>query len=324
MNVKLDKYNYVAAIGNEVESLGEFINTNIEKFKGGYRMIRIDEITDQKLRNDYEGWEGKMIQAQLANPFNTLGLLTDAIDKPYTWSDETFEPTFDPELAKTNEKYILLEDDGSGLIKPKFTDHQTSLATEFLRTQTRQAIDQKIESDLQAEPSIQYAPNYGGKGSGSGSDNKTDKVSYYEKANNAMRTGNLGALNTTDYSFYFDNKGGKNVMYVASGGNVDYGEKPDKFKPVTNADDLASYLAGIDPKQAQEVYKEGKNQFRDVHGFTLFGTYLPSDSTFSQDQLYSSSTYTDEEREKRTGQASSKTKTSGGSAENSGGNARGG
>ena len=334
MNVKLDKYNYVAAVDGQVEALGEVLKTSVTKLKGAYRMLRIDEMTDPTLRTRlsdedqktltaYQEWESGMIKAELANPFNQLGLLTDAVDK-VPGTNDFYEPTFDAELAKTNAKYILLEDDGSGMIRPKFTEEQTKAATDLLRSQTRNAVDQQTKTDLQAEPSIQYAPNYGGKGSGSGSGNKTDKVSYYEKANNAMRTGNLGALNTTDYSFYFDNKGGKNVMYVASGGNVDYGTKPDKFKPVTNADDLASYLAGIDPKQAQEVYKEGKDQFKNIHGFTLFGAYLPSDSTFSQDKIYSSSTYTDEEREKRTGQSSSNTKTSGGGAAKSGGNPRGG
>jgi hypothetical protein len=330
MNVKLDKYDYVAAVSGQVDALGEVLKTSVTKLKGAYRMLRIDEMTDPTLRTRlsdedqktltaYQEWESGMIKAELANPFNQLGLLTDAVDK-VPGTNDFYEPTFDAELAKTNAKYILLEDDGSGMIRPKFTEEQTKAATDLLRTQTRNAVDQQTKTDLQAEPSIQYAPNYGG----GGGDNKTDKVSYYEKANNAMRTGNLGALNTTDYSFYFDNKGGKNVMYVASGRNVNYGEKPEKFKPVTNADDLASYLAGIDPKEAQEVYKEGKDQFRAVHGFTLFGAYLPSDSTLSQDALYSSSTYTDEEREKRTGQKSSSSKSSGGGAENSGGNARGG
>ena len=320
MNVRLDKYDYVGAVGKEVENLGDFITTNMSKFKQGYRMIRIDQIEDQKLRTDYTSWEDKMIQAQLANPFNQLGLLTDAVDK-IPGTNEYYTFTYDAELAKTNPKYIFIEDDGSGMTKPKFTEEQTKVASDFLRTQTRQAIDQKIESDLQAEPSIQYAPNYGGRGGGD--DIKTDKVSYYEKANNAMRTGNLGALNTTDYSFYFDKTGDKNVMYVASGGNVKYADNPDKFKKVTNADDLASYLDGIDQKQAQEVYKEGKNQFRDIHGFTLFGAYLPEDLKMSQDAIYSSSTYTDKERERRTGQASSGTKPSGGGAAASGGKPRG-
>jgi hypothetical protein len=333
MNVRLDKYNYVGAVGGQVEALGEVLKTSVTKLKGAYRMLRIDEMTDPTLRTRlsdedkktltaYQEWESGMIKAELANPFNQLSILTDAVDKvPGTNDSYTF--TYNAELAKTNPKYIFIEDDGSGMTKPKFTEEQTKVASDFLRVQTRNAVDQQTKTDLQAEPSIQYAPNYNNNNN-NGNGNKTDKISYYEKANNAMRTGNLGALNTTDYSFYFDNTGGKNVMYVASGGGKKYKDNPDKFKKVTNADDLASYLDGIDQKQAQEVYKDGKDQFRNVHGFTLFGSYLPSDSTFSQDKIYSSSTYTDEEREKRTGQASSNNRTTEQSAENSGGNPRGG
>jgi hypothetical protein len=320
MNVKLDKYQYQEAVDKQVTSLGEVVLTNVSKLKGAYRMLKIEEFTDPTKRErltdeekqvvtTYMDWENNMIESELSNPFNQLGLLTDAVNK-VPGTNEFYEFTFDPELAKSSSKYIYMKDDGSGMPRPEFTEEQNKVAADFLRTQTRNSLDQKTKVDLQAEPSIQYAPNYGGKGSGGGGgDDDKDQVTYYEKANNAMRTGNLGALNTTDYSFYFDNKGGKNVMYVASGGNINYeGDQKEKFKPVTNADDLASYLAGIDPKEAQLVYKQGKDQFRDIHGFTLFGSYLPSDSTFDQDKLYSSSTYTDEEREKRTGQSSSKTK----------------
>jgi len=324
MNVRLDKYQYQSAVDKQVASLGEVVLTNVSKLKGAYRMLKIEEFTDPTKRErltdeekqvvtTYMDWEDNMIKSELANPFNQLGLLTDAVNK-VPGTNDFYDFTFDSELAKTNPKYIYMEDDGSGMPRPKFTEEQNKVAADFLRTQTRNSLDQKTKVDLQAEPSIQYAPNYGGRGSGGGGNDKKDQVSYYEKANNAMRTGNLGALNTTDYSFYFDDKGSKSVMYVAPGGGIEYeGDFKKKFKPVTNADDLASYLAGIDPKQAQLVYKQGKDQFRDIHGFTLFGAYLPSDATFDQDKLYSASTYTDEEREKRTGQSSSKTKSSGGS-----------
>lgn len=314
MNVRLDRYNYVGAIGGQVDALGDVLKTSVTKLKGAYRMLRIDEMTDPTLRSRlsdedkktltaYQEWESNMIKAELSNPFNQLSILTDAVDK-IPGTNEYYTFTYDAELAKTSPKYIFIEDDGSGMTKPKFTEEQTKVATEFLRTQTRNAVDQQTKTDLQAEPNIQYAPNYGNKGGGGG-DKETDKVTYYEKANNAMRTGNLGALNTTDYSFYFDNTGGKNVMYVASGGNKKYSNAPGDFKKVTKADDLASYLDGIDQKEAQLVYKAGRDQFRDIHGFTLFGSYLPKDSEMSQEALYSSSTYTDEEREKRTGQKAS-------------------
>lgn len=322
MNVKLDKYDYVGAVGKEVDALGDFIKTNMSKFKQGYRMIRIDQIEDQKLRNDYEGWENKMVQAQLANPFNQLSLLTNSVDKVPGTSDD-YQPTFDTELAKTNPKYILIEDDGSGMIRPKFTEAQTKVASDFLKTQTRQAIDQKIESDLQAEPSIQYPPNYGDSGSG----NKP-KNSYgvYERSNQALRTGNLASLNNKDYTFIFKpgKNGEKNSILVApnvGGVNIPYDKNTaSKFKTITSARDVSSYLMGIDPKQANSLYQQGATNFKGQHGFELFGNYFETDNILD---VYDPSLYTEAEYSKRRGSGggSTTTKTSGG-ASNSGGNPR--
>lgn len=300
MNVKLDKYDYVGAVGKEVDALGDFITTNIEKFRGGYRMIRLDQIEDQKLRTDYTSWEDKMVQAQLANPFNALGLLTDSIDKVPGTTD-TYQPTFNAELAKTDPRYILLEDDGSGMIRPRFTEEQTKVASDFLRTQTRQAIDQKIESDLQAEPSIQYPPNYGGNGGGSKTKNTQG---IYERSNQALRTGNLSSLNNTDYTFIFEpgKNGGKNKILVApnlvKGVAVDYKKNPGKFKTITDARNLAPFLTGIDPKEANELYQLGGENFKNQRGFYLFGNYIEGDEALD---VYNPSIYTEEAYNTRRG-----------------------
>lgn len=351
MNVKLDKYDYVGAVGGQVEALGDVLKTSVTKLKGAYRMLRIDEMTDPTLRTRlsdedqqtltaYQEWESGMIKSELANPFNQLGLLTDAVDK-VPGTNDFYEPTFDAKLAESNPKYILLEDDGSGMIRPKFTESQTKAASDFLRTQTRNAVDQQTKTDLQAEPPIQFDPyrQYENKTKVSLGADERKNVSYYEKANNAMRTGNIGALDTDNYSFYFSkSKDGKNVMYVATnsekGRKVPYTKDPQndqqkrnnaKFKPVTNANDLASYLAGINSKEAQEIYELGKRGFESIHDFTLFGTYNEEDRTMTLDELYSPSTYTEEARTSRRGSGSStsgSSKPSGGGAAASGGKPR--
>lgn len=311
MNVRLDKYQYREAIDNQVGSLGAFIQTNIEKFKGGYRMIRIDQIEDAKLREDYKLWEDKMVQAELANPFNQLGLLTDAVDK-VPGTNDFYEFTFDAELAKTNPKYIYMKDDGSGMPRPEFTEAQNKAASDFLRTQTRQVIDQKIESDLQAEPSIQYAPNYGGSRASAGSDDEDQKnKTYYERANNAMRTGNLSALNSKDYTFKYETKNGVKSILVATnpqpGSVVEYNDKnKNKFIRIYNADDLAPYLTGIDPKKATELYRLGREAFVSDQGFDLYGTYNEGDETLD---VFNSSIYTEEEYNKRRNRGEEKPKT---------------
>jgi len=281
MNVRLDKYDYVGAVGKEVENLGDFITTNMSKFKQGYRMIRIDQIEDQKLRTDYTSWEDKMVQAQLANPFNQLGLLTDAVDKiPGTNDSYTF--TYDAELAKTNPKYIFIEDDGSGMTKPKFTEEQTKVASDFLRTQTRQAIDQKIESDLQAEPSIQYAPNYGGSESGTKKIDKTSR-SLYEISNNAIRTGDTTKLNSDEYTFIADtDENGKKYISVAKnltpGTPVNKKTKGVKFTRIYSGDGIAPYVSGVrDKEEAKATYFKGEEVFKDAYGGYLPGNYVEGD-----------------------------------------------
>lgn len=294
MNVKLDKYDYVGAVGKEVDALGDFITTNIEKFRGGYRMIRLDQIEDQKLRTDYTSWEDKMVQAQLANPFNALGLLTDSIDKVPGTTD-TYQPTFNAELAKTDPRYILLEDDGSGMIRPRFTEEQTKVASDFLRTQTRQAIDQKIESDLQAEPAIQYAPSY--MFNNGGDDTRKQSFGVYERTNQALRNGNLSSLNNTDYTFVFQpgKNGKKNTILVApnetKGVAEDYKKDPGKFKAITDARNLAPFLTGIDTKKANELYQIGAENFKTDRGFYLFGSYIDGDEKLD---VYNPSIYTEE------------------------------
>lgn len=320
MNVKLDKYDYVGAVGKEVEALGDFITTNMSKFKQGYRMIRIDQIEDQKLRTDYKNWEDKMVQAQLANPFNQLSLLTNSVDKVPGTTDD-YQPTFDAELAKTNTKYILIEDDGSGMIRPKFTEAQTKVANDFLRTQTRQAIDQKIESDLQAEPSIQYPPNYGG----GGGNKPKNTQGVYERTNQALRTGNLSSLNNTDYTFIFEPgaNGKKNRILVApnlvKGVPVDKNDRS-KFKTITDARNLAPFLTGIKPEEANALYQLGGENFKNQRGFYLFGNYIEGDEELD---VYDPSLYTEQNYNIRRGSGGGSTpaKTSGG-ASNSGGNPR--
>jgi hypothetical protein len=162
MNVRLDKYNYVADVDRMVSSLGEYQTADIRKVAGVYKMVSVKEVLDPTMRDRlsdeekktitaYQEWEDNSIKSQLANPYNQLSLLTDAIDKvPET--GEAYKPTFDAELAKTSSKYILLEDNGTGMPVPKFTEEQTKVATEFLRAQTRNALDRKTSVDVSSEP----------------------------------------------------------------------------------------------------------------------------------------------------------------------------
>jgi hypothetical protein len=317
MNVKLDKYKYQEAVDKQVDSLGEVTLTNVSKLRGAYRMLRIDEFTDPTKRarlsdeekqvvTTYMDWEQNMIESELANPFNQLGLLTDSVDK-VPGTNDFYEFTFDPELAKTNPKYIYMEDDGSGMPRPKFTEEQNKVATDFLRTQTRNSLDQKTKTDLQAEPSIQYNPyvTQDAKASAGADEERRRNIVYYERANQAMRTGDLSALNNTDYTFIFEKgKDGRNnrimvATNIVPGKSMAYDPKnPGEFKPIYNASDLAPFLTGIDPKEATTMYAQGKEGFKERSGYTLFGTYIPGDEGLD---VYDRSIYTEENYNKRRG-----------------------
>jgi len=292
LNVDLPPYKYVEAIGGQVEALGDVLKTSVTKLKGAYRMLRIDEMTDPTLRTRlsdedqqtltaYQEWESGMIKSELANPFNQLGLLTDAIDK-VPGTNDFYEPTLDAKLAESNPKYILLEDDGSGMIRPKFTESQTKAATDFLRTQTRNAVDQQTKTDLQAEPSIQYAPNYGGRG---GDTKKIDKTSrsLYEISNNAIRTGDTTKLNSDEYTFIADtDENGKKYISVAKnltpGTPVNKKTKGVKFTRVYSGDGIAPYVSGVrDKEEAKATYFKGKEVFKDAYGGYLPGNYVEGD-----------------------------------------------
>ena len=316
MNVKLDKYKYQEAVDKQVDSLGEVTLTKVSKLRGAYRMLRIDEFTDPTKRErltdeekqvvtTYMDWENNMIESELANPFNQLGLLTDSINK-VPGTNDFYDFTFDPELAKTNKKYIYIEDDGSGMPRPKFTEEQNKVAADFLRTQTRNSLDQKTKTDLQAEPAIQFNPyvTQNQKLSAGEEERRRRNIVYYERANQAMRTGDLSALNNTDYTFVFEKgKGGANNRILVApnpkaGQSVSYEKNPGAFKPIYNASDVAPFLTGIKSNEATQAYSDGMTGFKQARGFTLFGTYNPGDEALD---VYDPTIYTEENYTKRRG-----------------------
>ena len=174
MQLKIDKYDYTKVIGEKVAALGEYETTVVKKLQGIYRTYGITKIsdptqrakfgvqlTDEELKTltTYEAWEQSTIDAQLANPYVTQSILVDLVGtNPKTKQD--YKYTEDANLAASDPNYILFEDDGSGRPVPKLSKEQEEVATDFLRTQIRNSIDQKTETDTQAMPATEYAPEY--------------------------------------------------------------------------------------------------------------------------------------------------------------------
>jgi hypothetical protein len=162
LNTRLDIYDYATDASRLVESLGDYETGRIFKVPGLYKMAGIEQITDPTMRtkmsaedkktvNLYEEWEKNTIGAILANPYDHLSLLTNGIDKVPGTNDD-YVPTLDAKLAASSPKYILLKDDGDGVIKPQFTKEQTKAAEKFMQTQIRNSIDRKVQLSAQAEP----------------------------------------------------------------------------------------------------------------------------------------------------------------------------
>lgn len=325
MQLKIDKYDYTKVVGEKVASLGEFIDTeSIARLANIYRTYGITdiadptkrpkfgaEVTDADLKNmsTFEAWETATIKAQLANPYVTQSILVDLMGtNPKTGED--YKYTLDAQQAASDPNYILFEDDGSGRPVPKMTEEQEKVASQFLRNQIRNSIDQKSQTDTKALPSIEYSPYQEAQAKASaGAGEPTEKLTIYESANNALRTGNTSALNNDDYIYDVRTVNGKRVMSfrpkTASEkklGKVSTNKKYKKnsgWKTIYDAENLAPYLSGV--TNARTKYIQGKDEFRDVHGFTLFGKYLEGDAAKDRDWVYSQSTYTEAERNRRVG-----------------------
>jgi hypothetical protein len=195
------------------------------------------------------------------------------------------------------------------MLVPQFTKEQDEVSKQFMQSMLRNAIDQSSKTDTQAMPSIEWSPyqKEEAKDSGDGKINK-EAVSIYEASNNALRTGNTSALNNDDYYYDVFTKNGKRFIAVRAKTEEEkknnkmsslntFNKKPSKWKVIGNADSVAPYLKGV--TGAKEKYFDGKDDFQEIHDFTLFGTYLEKDVELDRDQLYSKSTYTEEARAMR-------------------------
>lgn len=180
LDTKFNRYKYLPAIDTQVNALGEDVTSEIKALSDsfGYSVTQIADITQRKdieaaigkERSDeaqkklapYFQWENNTIASELSNPLNALSILTDAQDV-VPGTNDFYTPTFNPEDVKKGKQFILLEDDGSGIIRPKFTKEQKKVAEDFMRTQIRMSLDKKVVSTVTARPAApapSYAPEY--------------------------------------------------------------------------------------------------------------------------------------------------------------------
>jgi hypothetical protein len=159
---QFDKYDVNTNMESFVAGLGLEINSFVEAKNGLYATGTIREALDITQRKNlpkdmqsvvikFEEAETKALSVQLANPYNTSSILTNAVDicptnkKPYTY-------TWSADDAKSNPEKILLTNKSNGNPVPNFSEEQESVALEHLRLQARLKYDKK--STLTGTPQI--------------------------------------------------------------------------------------------------------------------------------------------------------------------------
>ena len=125
---------------------------------GGYKGTQQQWLQDQKslkeITTTFFEAETKALQSQLANPYNTSSVLTNALDvcpsnkKLYTY-------TWDPKDAEANPEKILLTNKSDGSPLPKFSQQQEADALQYLRTNARLRYDKKEELKTTSQIQLQ-------------------------------------------------------------------------------------------------------------------------------------------------------------------------
>lgn len=156
MRIKQD-FNYYdadAAMQNEVEMIGDVTNT-VYKTAGQGKQNMIFEFADKKggvyltdeeiaalpeeeremaiAKNSYKEAERYAIEKQMAQPWNSMSVLTDDLNKD-------FEPTFSKEEADSDPSKVYIKQLSSGALEPELSEEQEELVYDYLKNNMRKRI----------------------------------------------------------------------------------------------------------------------------------------------------------------------------------------
>lgn len=166
LKTNVEKFN-TNNLDKDVAALGETVVTDIKRSQGLRRIIEIEKTNDptqrQALKDDpeigtYYKWEEARANEYLANPFTAASILKDYVrTNP---DGENFKLTYNKEEWEKDEtgKLYLLEDDGSGIVKPVFKEGQEEQIKKFIKNEYRNRIDREQTITLETEPDI-YRPS---------------------------------------------------------------------------------------------------------------------------------------------------------------------
>lgn len=168
ISTEFDYYDSDAVLRENVAEIGDFVTNNIDKLDGFLRTGSITEITDVKLRDDFESIINLQVEAMMDNPYNLTSILSNdmvsvttkdengnIIPTGKTWGFEWYK-----EGKEYDDNVIVMKDDGSGMPKPMLTEFQEEKIREYLKTKEIGMISEEMNTKTFQSAAPSYAPEY--------------------------------------------------------------------------------------------------------------------------------------------------------------------
>jgi len=161
VSAKIDSYSLSDGLSTAAGKLGEY--TISELGKTNFRRTGIvTDISDPTLRNTYTQWENATVKEVMASDYRLASILADNMNiNPRTGNQYTAtysKKEFDAD--KSGDLILMENQNGSGVIMPRFKEEQRKDAEAFIKGQIKNYIDQKSEKRPFQEPGTEYAPQY--------------------------------------------------------------------------------------------------------------------------------------------------------------------
>jgi hypothetical protein len=167
VTAKINAYSLPNGITSAVSQLGE--NTISELGKTNFRRTGVvTDITDPTLRKTYTDWEDATVKKIMSSDYQLASILADNMNvNPRTGNQYTAtysQAEFDAD--KSGDLILMENQNGSGVITPRFKEEQVEDARAYIKSQMSSYIDKKTEKRPFQEPGIDYAPEYVVRGAG--------------------------------------------------------------------------------------------------------------------------------------------------------------
>lgn len=175
VSAKIDSYSLSDGLSTAASKLGEY--TISELGKTNFRRTGVvTDISDPTLRSTYTQWENATVKEVMASEYRLASILADNMNiNPRTGNQYTAtysKKEFDAD--KSGDLILMENQNGSGVIMPRFKEEQRKDAEAFIKGQIKNYIDQKSEKRPFQEPGVDYAPEYVVRGA---SDRRTTRES---------------------------------------------------------------------------------------------------------------------------------------------------